>query len=61
MERLSRRVEVHGQGFFSDKDSVAVVGKRTWLLRRDTDIDRLVGELVEAACRGRVTRGGLPG
>ncbi len=35
------------QGVFADKDAVAVVGKRAWSLRRDTDIDKLVEEFVE--------------
>jgi phage gp46-like protein len=39
---LSEARDTRGQGLFADKDAVAVVGKRTWSLRRDTDIDRLV-------------------
>ena len=37
------------QGSLADKDAVTAVGNKTWSLRRDTDIDKLVEELVEAA------------
>ena len=45
---LSEARDTRGQELFADKDAVAVVGKRTWSLRRDTHIDRLG----RGACRG---------
>ena len=45
---LSAARSARGQGLYADRDAVALRRRKAWLLGRDTDIDRLVEELIEA-------------